>query len=283
MVELSTLEGMRVLVTRSPEQAGQLSDLLHEQRAEVVEVPVIAIGPPDSWNELDEALNHLQDYDWILFASTNAVQSVLSRLDKLGKPMDELRQARLAAVGPATAGALTSQGLTIDFIPSKYVGEGIVSEFPGYPQLKGVNVLWPRTNIGRAFVAEKLREFGARVQIVQAYKTSEPENKEEIADLLAQLFSKHEVNVVALASTQSTINLFSLLSLGLNRAGRSSDSPTLQQLLTNVAIASVGPETSAAVMKHFGKVTVEAEPHTMVGLVESLQRYVTLHRLAHGG
>src|SRR5215470_12127372 len=143
------LEGIRILVTRPKHQADQLTCRLKNLGGEVVELPMIAIAPPESWEPLDNALKQLERYQWILFTSVNAVESCLGRLEALGKSAQDLRSRRLAAIGPSTAFALTQKGLKPEFYPSKFMGEGLVAEFPGYPQLKGVQILWPRTNVGR--------------------------------------------------------------------------------------------------------------------------------------
>jgi uroporphyrinogen III methyltransferase/synthase len=271
------LEGLRILVTRPKHQADQLTSRLKNLGGEIVAIPMIAIAPPDSWEPLDNALKTLERYEWILFTSVNAVEACLGRLEALGKNAQDLRARRLAAIGPSTAYALTQKGLKPEFCPSNFVGEGLVAEFPGYPQLKGVHILWPRTNVGRAYVVDKLSEAGAVVEVVPSYQTSDPENVDEIADELAALLVDREIDLITLASAQTARNFAKFLALGLTRQGMSEDEAKqrLPELFDEVVISSIGPETSQAATKHLGKVDVEARRFTIEGLVDAVSSYFT--------
>lgn len=273
------LAGLRILVTRPRHQAEQLSSHLRSLGGEVVEIPLIAINPPESWEPLDNALKDLNEYDWLLFTSVNAVESCLNRLVALGKTAQDLRSRRLAAIGPSTAQALNQKGLKPDFCPSKFIGEGLVAEFPGYPNLKGVKVLWPRTNVGRPYVMEKLTEAGATVDIVASYVTSDPDNPEATADELAALLADGRVDLITLASAQTARNFAKFLTMGLARQGLSETEAkaSMQELLDEVVIASIGPETSHVAAKHLGKVDVEARRFTTEGLVEAVSDYFATH------
>src|SRR3989442_14760853 len=96
------LIGLRILVTRSRHQAGQLSSKLNQLGGEPIEIPVIEIGPPDSWEPLDTALDQITEYDWILFASVNSVVALIDRFESFGRTVDELVRIKIAAIGPAT-------------------------------------------------------------------------------------------------------------------------------------------------------------------------------------
>lgn len=276
-MSMPSAQPLRVLVTRSAQQAGQLSQKLKALRAEVIEVPVISIGPPPSWNELDATLRNCDQYDWIVFVSVNAVEYCLPRLVEVGKTIADLQQCKIAAIGPATSKSLQERGLQPDFVPSKFVAESVIAEFPGYPNLHGKKILWPRTNVGRTLIVDKLREAGAAVDMVQAYQTSEPENKEHLADHLLSLLQDRSIDAITLASSQTTVNLSKLLLLGLERAGHNPETAhsTLSELLNNVIVASIGPETSATAKRLLGKVTVQAETYTLDGLVQSLRSYLS--------
>ena len=90
-----------------------------------MEIPVLKIVPPDSFNDLDRALASLSDYDWVVFTSANGVRIFLERLDALGCDVRALGSARLAAIGPATAQELSRCHLKVDVMPDQYIaGEG---------------------------------------------------------------------------------------------------------------------------------------------------------------
>src|SRR6267142_5045338 len=110
------LQGKRILVTRTREQASALSERLLALGALPVEFPTIRIVPPQDWHQLDAALKrlyfstedplHSRPYDWLVFTSANGVQICLERLLTLGYDPRALRNVRVATIGPATAAAL---------------------------------------------------------------------------------------------------------------------------------------------------------------------------------
>ncbi len=268
MSKILPLSGLRILVTRARHQAPQLSAKLRQSGAVPIEVPVIEIGPPDSWEPLDAALDRLYDFDWVMFASVNAVEALVDRLESCGRTAEELSRLKLAAIGPATADALEQRELTPAFRPSRFIGEGLVDEFPCYPNLKGVKILWPRTNVGRSFVVEKLTEAGAEVEIVPAYKTSEPADAEKTGQTLVRLLKGGEIDVITLASAQSAVNLGRLLARGLAASDTRPNS-----LLDQVKIATIGPETTSAAIKALGRADIEAARYTIAGLLSAMEEH----------
>src|SRR5215813_1886180 len=96
------LVGVRVLVGRTKSQAHELSRLLQQQGATVFEIPFIEIRPPQSWNELDRALQNLNTYHWLILTSVNGVKALFSRMERLGVGAQELKKTQVAAIGPAT-------------------------------------------------------------------------------------------------------------------------------------------------------------------------------------
>jgi uroporphyrinogen III methyltransferase/synthase len=267
------LSGLRILVTRSRHQAGQLSNKLAEFGAEPIVIPVIEIGPPDSWEQLDTALDSIADYDWVLFASVNAVDAFLDRLESFGRSTDELARLKLAAIGPSTSDALAKRGLKAAFQPKQFIAEAMVAQFPGYPNLQEKRFLWPRTNIGRGYIIDKLSEAGAQIDSVPAYTTSEPEDAEWTAKRLVNLLVEKKVEIVTLASAQSATNLAKLLHKGLELTKSSGQPSSLSQLLSGVKVATIGPETSKAAVKVLGKSSIEAAQSTISGLVDAIVKH----------
>lgn len=272
MSSRSPLNGLRILVTRSQHQAGELTSKFERLGAKVIEIPVIEIGPPDSWEPLDNALKQIDRYDWILFASVNAVEVLTTRMQVLGKTTGELAGIKLAAVGPATAQCLARHGLSAEFCPTKFIGEALASQFPGYPDLTGCRILWPRTNVGRDYLIEKLREAGAQVNVVPSYKTADPPDLDATAARLVTLLRERRLDVITLASAQSARNLGKLLALGL-KSPESSLTVAVEKLLEAVTIATIGPETSKAAMQTLGRSDIEAREYTTEGLISALETY----------
>lgn len=274
------LQGLRIVVTRSKKQAAGLSSKFKDLGAEVYEFPVISITAPDSWAPLDEAIEKIKRYDWVLFASANAVDAFVARSAQVGIGKEELDFTKFAVIGPGTANSLEEHGIKASFCPSTFIAETLVAEFPEYPNLQGKRILWPRTNVGRPYVLDRMTEAGAKVDVVEAYHTSLPANEQEIAERLTTLLWKNVVDVITLASAQSARNLKTILTSGINKklGDKNFEVPigmdSITYALEGVVIATIGPETSAAARKHLGRVDIEAKVFTIDGLVEAVVKGV---------
>lgn len=270
------LKGVRIVVTRSRNQAESLSSKFRELGAEVLEFPAISIEPPESWQPLDHSIEKIKSYDWVLCASSNAVDAFMARADAVGIGKEELDLIKFAVIGPGTANSLEQHGITPAFCPSTFIAESLVAEFPEYPKLQGKRILWPRTNVGRTYVLDKMREAGATVDVVESYRTMLPPDEEDIAERLTTLLRKSVIDVITLASAQSARNLRTIIASGLEKklGERKLDVPIGMDSITNalegVVVASIGPETSNAARKHLGRVDVEAKIFTLDGLVNAI-------------
>lgn len=245
------LQGERVVVTRAREQAQELCDLLEEQGAEPVEFPAIAIVPPEDCALLDEAIATLDRYDWIIFTSVNGVQSFWDRLDALGKDGHAVASTRVAAIGPATAGSLHERGIVADFVPDRYIAEAIAE---GLGAVRGKRFLLPRAELAREALARLLRQAGATVDEIAAYRTVPGQGGREVRALLLE----GEIDAVTFTSS-STVRFF------LQRIGADAN-----RLLEGVTIACIGPITARTARELGLHVDVVAEEYTIEGLVRAL-------------
>jgi uroporphyrinogen-III synthase len=255
------LTGVNILVTRAAHQAKEFSAKLSKLGATVMEMPLVEFTAPDSWEELDLSITRINAYDWIIFASSNAVRSFVERLAVLkgtGTACPDLAQikARIAVIGESTAKAAHKAGLTAIFQPDSFIAEDFVANFPGYPNLSGVKILWPRTNIGRAYIEEQLAQAGASIDIAGAYKTCLPQDISVLSDQLQNIVKHKKINVITLASKQTAINLASII--------------RDKHMLDSILILSIGPETSSGAKEYLGKVDLEANPHTTDGMIQKL-------------
>ena len=277
------LQGVRVLVTRAEEQADSFADLLQERGATTIERALLAVGPASDYSELDKAINQLAQYQWIIFASQNAVKFTLQRLKALGLPAQALSQCQLASIGPATSNCLAEEGLSVAFQPTAYVAETLVAEFQQQVNLAGQRLLWPKTNIGRLLIADGLRAAGAQVDTAIAYESGLPTNKEHLGRELVALLRDQAIDIITLASAQTARNLGQLLDLGLqlelevkrelgpdHKEKLALLKEEKEELLSSVKIAAIGPITATAAEQSLGRVDLIAEEHTLKGLTDSL-------------
>jgi uroporphyrinogen III methyltransferase/synthase len=250
------LFGKRVLVTRAEHQTKELSQLLLERGAMPVEMPVIRIGPPRTWKELDQAILDLESYGWIIFTSVNAVETFWKRL--LAKKLDarQFGGTKIGAIGPATAGALEERGLHPDYIPKRYTSQGFLAGLKKQ-DVVGRRVLLPRSDIAGNELSDGLTKRGVKVHQVTAYRTATVTNSSSQAK---QMLLSGEIDVITFTSA-STVN--SLLAI-LDRKW---------EVIKRARLASIGPNTSAALADKGLKADIVAREHTMPGLVLAVERY----------
>ena len=246
------LFGKKVLITRSRTQASQFRLLLEELGAQPVEIPAIQTVDLEDFTELDSALFRLGEFQWAIFASINAVDSVFERLRLLGKDSRAFGGVKVGAIGPATSNALADRGITPDFVPSRSVSEVVLSELEGM-DWTGVPVLLPAADIGRDALARGLSQRGAKVERIAAYRTIPTDGMAE----KARSTLEQNVDFVTFTSSSTVQNLLSMLD-GDRRA------------LERSKIACIGPTTAATAEQMGLRVDLVAPVHTVQGLVDAL-------------
>ena len=244
---MRTLEGLRVVVTRATHQVEELAQPLRELGAEVILLPAIAIEPPSDPEPLRRAAAEANNYDWIIFASANAIRAFVAEL-----PFSPAQcGARVATVGSATRRIAEEQGFSVSVVPEQYVAESLVAAL-GMENLDGRRVLIPSAAVTRDVVARELRGLGARVNVVEAYRNVVPAGAAERA---AEIFSEPYPDWVTFASSSAVENLARLVS---------------PDVLQRVKIASIGPITSETVRARGLRVAAEASKHTAKGLAVAI-------------
>ena len=248
------LSGKRVVVTRAREQAGALGRLLEDAGARVLYLPCIEIVDPDDLAPLDDAISRLDVYAWVVFTSANAVERFFARLNRADKDARHLAGLRVAAVGPATAAALSGHGIVPDFVPDEYVGEGLLEGLCVRGVGPGTRILLPRALEAREVLPEELRARGARVDVVPVYRTVSGPGDPAVVRALAA----GEVDAVTFTSS-STVKGF----LGL----------VGDMDLSKVTIAAIGPVTAETARAAGMDVAVEPAEYTVPALVEALEKH----------
>lgn len=174
--ESRALYGWTVLVPRTKEQAGDMSDRLVSHGALPIEVPTIAVEPPRSPAQMERAVKGLVDgrYQWVVFTSTNAVRAVWEKFGEFGLDARAFSGVKIACVGESTADRVRAFGISPELVPSgEQSSLGLLDEFPDYDEIfDPVNrVLLPRADIATETLAEGLRERGWEIEDVTAYRT----------------------------------------------------------------------------------------------------------------
>ncbi|NET06199.1 MAG: uroporphyrinogen-III C-methyltransferase [Symploca sp. SIO2B6] len=258
-VKASILKGKTILVTRSAGQSSKFAQLLQDEGARVIEMPALVIGPPSNWEGLDNAINCLSDFDWLILTSTNGVDYFFERLWQQGKDTRALAAIKIAVVGRKTAASLKEHNLQPDFIPSNFVADSLIAEFP--ETIAGKKVLFPRVETGgREVLVKEMHTQGAIVTEVAAYESRCPEH---MASAAQQALEQQEVDVITFASSKTVKNFVRLVEISLQW-----QQPLSQ--LEGICIASIGPQTSITCRQLLGRVDIEAGEYTLEGLTQGI-------------
>ncbi len=161
------LQGRRIVITRPAEKGRRLAQRLRALGAVPIEFPTVRIEAADP-GPLDEALRSLDGFDWVVFTSANGVEALFARLGAAGKDARALDGRKVAAIGPVTAQALQQRGVEPALVPGEYVAEAILGALG---EVRGLRFLLPRADIAREALAAGLKERGALVTEVAAYRT----------------------------------------------------------------------------------------------------------------
>ncbi|MFN0105520.1 MAG: uroporphyrinogen-III C-methyltransferase [Bryobacteraceae bacterium] len=246
--EKRPLFGQTILVTRAEGQGDEGNRQLRRLGANVLDIPVIEIQPPEDSAPLTEAVANLPSYDWLLFTSANAVTRFFDALFASGRDARAIR-ARVGAIGEKTAAMLQTRGIRPDRVAAQAVAEGVVEAF-ATESLAGARVLFPRAAVGRDLIPTEFRKRGARVDIVPVYRTGVPQESVE------KLAAVDHVDWITFTSSSTVKNFLAL-------GGR--------RLLEGGAKAvSIGPATSETMRAHGVPIAAEAATHTMDGVVAVL-------------
>jgi uroporphyrinogen III methyltransferase/synthase len=248
------LAGKRIVVTRAPEQAGELIRTLTHLGAEIITIPSVAFESPEDSRPLDRALAELGSFDWVLFTSQNAVRFVALRLKQLGLPPTI---QRIAAVGPATAETAKQQGFHVDYVATNHTAHSLARELRD--SVAGRRVLLPRSDRADDQVAGALREDGAQVADVIAYRTVAPEVPDQT---VLDRIRGGEFDVAIFSSPSAFHNLNGFLGAG-----------ELAKLAERVQFATVGPTTARAMREAGVRVHIEAEEASAAGLADAILKH----------
>jgi uroporphyrinogen III methyltransferase/synthase len=252
------LFGKRIVVTRAREQASDLVKSLSDLGADCLEAPTIRVVNAPDIGPLDEAINRIGDYDWLVFTSVNGVHFFFERLFSLGHDVRRLKAIKTACIGPATAQRLRDFGLNSDIIPETYRAESVVEAF-GTQDVKGSRILIPRAREARAVLPVELRKMGAVVNEVTAYETLEVR---DLAELLIDQLRSGDIDLVTFTSSSTVRNFAALL-----------PPDEIPALMKNVTVACIGPITAETARSLGFHVSICAENYTIPGLVDAILAY----------
>ena len=251
--EKRPLFGKRIVVTRTREQAGELSKALRDLGADVIELPTIRIEHPEDKQSFAEMVTHAHEYDWLVFTSPNGVERFFTAFFATYPDARSLGNPRIAAIGAGTAQKIREYRFAVDLIPEKFVAEGLIDAFKK-ESVENLTMLWIKAAESRDVIYDGLIKLGAIVDECIAYRTV-PET-EDPTGAKARL-AEQGADLITFTSSSTADHFFAL---GL-------DWPE------GCAAASIGPVTSQTLRKHGMPPAFEANPHDIPGFVSAIVRH----------
>ena len=253
--ESKPLFGKRVVVTRSRGQASAFAEMLTDRGATTVEFPTIDVVPPSSWAELDNAIDMIESFQWVIFTSANAVRFFFERLRSRGKDIRLLKGVSICTVGPKTAESIEQYGLRADLIPSEFKAEGVLAALGG-ANVKGRKFLIPRAKVAREVIPGRLRELGAEVTVATAYENVKPTSDVE---RVRKLLQEKKIAAVTFTSSSTVHNFVEILG-----------QKEYKSLLDNVAIACIGPVTAKTAEEYGIKTDIMPKEYTIPAFIDAM-------------
>ncbi len=255
------LAGQTILVTRAAGQSSDFLDRLEQAGAAAISLPALEIRPPSSWDDLDRAIADLDQFDWLILTSSNAVEFFCDRLIVQGRDLRSLAGLRIAVVGQKTAKSLRSYHLQPDYIPPDFVADALVEHFP--EAVEGRRMLFPRVETGgREVLVRELGDRGAVVVEVAAYESGCPGS---IAPMARAALLSGRADIITFASSKTVRHFAQLV--------RATPDLNLESLCDRLTVASIGPQTTIACHEELGRCDLEAEQYTIEGLQAALEKW----------
>ena len=255
--ETKPLFGQTIVVTRTRQQASELTERLSDLGAGVIEAPTIEFAPPADPGPVDAAMTRLHEYDWVIFTSVNGVLETRRKMLHFGLDARTFAKAKIAAVGRATADAVREHlCLNVALCPDSFVAEALADALEDRLEITGRKFLLLRADIARPILRQRLEQGGAQqVHDVPIYETHPAKT---LPPHLIEAIDEKRVTWITFTSSSTARNFIALLG------------PDYRSKLANVNLASIGPVTTAT-MKELGlEPTVQADTFNITGLVEAI-------------
>jgi len=256
------LKDRNIVITRAKGQISEAKTIFKNAGAFVFDLPALVIDYPDDVRPLDNVIDHINKFDWIIFLSSNGIKYLNKRLLNKGSSLKTFsNEFKIAVVGEKTAQYLNKEGIIADYIPPDFIAESLVKHFP--LPLKDLRILIPRVQSGgNNLIIENLLSHGALVKEVAAYESRCPES---IPLETINAFQSKTIDAILFSSGKTVKNTAFLLQKHFGKE--------LESILNEVKIFSIGPQTTLECQRNFGRVDKEADKYTFEGLLEAMINY----------
>jgi uroporphyrinogen III methyltransferase/synthase len=258
------LRDRTIVITRALKQAAPFAAALESYGARVISCPTIEIVEPDSFTPLDEAIQNLYGYDWLIFTSVNGVDYFLRRLKEFERDVSELDELKLCAIGEATAERLRDASIHVDIVPEEFKAEGVFAALErfigGASGFHGQNFLIPRAAQARDYLPRALEAAGARADVVPAYRTVAPQDTEKRR--VEALLAGGAVDCITFTSSSTVRNFAELF-----------DTTDLSILLAEVKVACIGDITASTAAEYGLRTDIQPQEFTTYALARAIAQF----------
>ena len=258
--EQRPLFGQRVVVTRTREQASQLSKQLLDLGADVLEIPTIRItaAGEERREDIIDALLELNSYDWLVFTSPTGVTTFFDLFFKRFQDLRDIGGAKIAAIGPATAAKLKELHLQVDLMPDEALSSKIAQAFGKFESIENLKICLLRAQAATPELPKALEDLGAIVDDIAVYKT---------------VVEQDDLNGAAARLTDGGADWITFTSAStVEHFHARFDLPKLLKKFPRAKLVSIGPETSKAIRALGVEPTYEAKEHTLEGIVQAVTK-----------
>jgi uroporphyrinogen III methyltransferase/synthase len=254
------LFGKNIVLTRDEAGNADFAEKILVRGGNPVQFASINIKPLTGSNEFLQALTKFNDYNWIIFTSSNGVTVFFDALESLGKDARVFSSAKIAVIGSRTAEKLSRFGIKADFVPGVFTSEQLGRQLLNFVNLLNKKVLLLRSQIASDELVELLVKGGAVVDDVAVYTAVSQKGE---SDLLVEKISKGEIDWLTFASPSSVDGFFEQVDIDVVRTAK-------------VRVASIGPVTSERLLSLGVNVDVTADEHTLDGLLNAIEKIYKL-------
>ncbi|WP_333653831.1 uroporphyrinogen-III C-methyltransferase [Dissulfurispira sp.] len=258
--ENKPLFGQRILITR---EYTKDYEPLEDLGAEIFEFPTIETVPPESYKELDESIDKIETYNWIIFTSANGFKYFMQRLLDKERDIRDLKGVRICAIGTKTAETIKNYGVKVDLIPEEFTAEGLIEAFSQQStvnSLKEMKFLLPRAEVAREVFPQKVRELGGEIDTPAAYRAIKPEKH---GKRLKRFLKEGRISVATFTSAATFNNFVDIMG------------EDAIEILKDVTIAVIGPVTAKAIEKAGLKVSITPKEATIKAMVDEIIKWAT--------
>jgi uroporphyrinogen III methyltransferase/synthase len=261
----SALAGKRIVITRAAVQSESLARELSGRGAIPIVVPLVSFAEPENFAPLDKAIAQLEQFDWMLLTSAQAVRAVAQRGAELQRRLNRPGSKLLVAcVGPVTAEAARKANLRVELVARAHNGVALADELGN--RLAGAKVFLPRSDRANPDLPIALKRYGAQVAEVIAYRTLRPA---EVDRGNLNNIVQGETDAVLFFSPSAVHHFVELCG-----------AEQLRQLQDKLTITAVGPVTAKALREAGVERAVIAADTTAASVIEALEQHFTARRKA---